>query len=74
MLTPGPCLMRIHLVQNSLNATFSQSQKSHCVRTWCNWWKRKSHSNENAPLELVLTHYFAKNFQDSTSGPVRQQM
>ena len=33
--TPGPRIMRIHLVQNSLNANFSKSQKSHYARTWC---------------------------------------
>jgi hypothetical protein len=30
--------VNIHLVQNSLNTTFSQSQKSHYARTWCNWY------------------------------------
>ena len=31
--------MNIHLVRNSLNATFYKSQKLHCARTWCIWKK-----------------------------------
>ena len=36
--------MDIHLVRNSLNATFSRSQKLHYARTWCskrNYWCKK---------------------------------
>ena len=39
--------MNIHLVRNSVNATFPQSQKSHYARTWC---KTKETSYKNANL------------------------
>ena len=58
--------MNIHLVRNSVNATFSKSQKSHYARTW---WICFSLKREKPLMPHILLDIFGKVMTIKTFDP-----